>query len=85
MSRAARFELVRSDAGFFARFIAYNGREIWRTSEVYTRRQGAKKAVELVANSFTLTGARFTFRRDDLYIYAQGVGIEVREIDERTP
>lgn len=48
MSRQARFEVVRTDAGHFARFIAVNGREVWRTSETYTRRRRAERAVELI-------------------------------------
>ena len=44
-ARAPRFEVVRSDAGWFARFIASNGREVWRTSEVYARRRAADTAV----------------------------------------
>lgn len=44
----ARFEVVRGDDGWFARFIAANGREIWRTSETYKRRHGADRAVAML-------------------------------------
>lgn len=42
--RAARFEVVRSDAGWHARFRAANGRIVWWT-ENYPRRRIAYKAV----------------------------------------
>lgn len=49
---SARFEVVRSDAGHFARFIAANGKEVWRTSEVYKRRQGAENAICVITGRF---------------------------------
>lgn len=49
---AARFEIVRGDAGWLARFVASNGREVWRTSETYTRRHGADRAVAMLWESY---------------------------------
>jgi len=48
-----RFQIVRGDAGWFARFIAANGREVWRTSETYKRRAGADRAVALLWEDYT--------------------------------
>jgi uncharacterized protein YegP (UPF0339 family) len=39
-----RFEVVRTAAGYHARFRAENGRIVWFT-EVYTRRAAATRAV----------------------------------------
>ena len=47
MSRQPRFEVVRTDAGWHARFIAANGRIVWWT-ETYTRRRGAVNAIALL-------------------------------------
>jgi uncharacterized protein YegP (UPF0339 family) len=79
---ASRFEMVRTDVGWHARFRASNRRIVWVT-EVYTRRASAKKAILSVAQSFTLSRAHFTFVRDDLHVLAGGVSVEVREVDER--
>ena len=48
-ARQPRFEVVRGDDGWFARFIAANGREVWRTSETYRRQAGARNAVDSIA------------------------------------
>lgn len=42
-----RFEIVRTDAGFHARFRAANGRIVWVT-ESLTKRRHAVRAVELI-------------------------------------
>lgn len=71
----SRFEVVRSDAGFFGRFIANNGKEIWRTSEVYERRRTAVRAVRLIE-------AEFYAHR----IHGEGYehyGVQLRSVDER--
>lgn len=44
---SARFEVVRTDAGWHGRFVAANGRIVWWT-ETYTRRRGALRAIELI-------------------------------------
>jgi uncharacterized protein YegP (UPF0339 family) len=49
-ARAPRFEVVRSDAGWHARFRAANGRKVWQT-EVYERRGAAALAVRLLAEA----------------------------------
>jgi uncharacterized protein YegP (UPF0339 family) len=78
-ARQARFELVRSDAGWFARFIASNGKEVWRTSETYTTRRRATDALRLIGRPF------------DAYLTSVGMrpltdalaATEVRVVDER--
>lgn len=44
------FEIVRSKRRtiqpWFARVVACNGKELWRTSETYRRQRGAKRAVD---------------------------------------
>ena len=51
--RAARFEIVRTTAGFHGRFRAANGRIVWST-EVYRKRVDAVHAVELIAGASVL-------------------------------
>ena len=49
-ARQPRFEVVHSGPRcFFGRFIAANGKEVWRTSETYKRRRDAHQAVLLLA------------------------------------
>ncbi len=55
MTRQPRFEIVRTHAGWHARFRASNGR-ILMSSEVYTRRRAAVSAVELVARTLMVDG-----------------------------
>jgi uncharacterized protein YegP (UPF0339 family) len=47
MSRQPRFEVVRTDDGWHARFRAANGRIVW-TTEVYTRRSAAVQALTIL-------------------------------------
>jgi uncharacterized protein YegP (UPF0339 family) len=49
-ARNPRFEIVRTAAGWHARFRAANGRVVWVT-EVYERRRAAVRAVEAIAGS----------------------------------
>lgn len=72
MSRGPRFEIVRTDAGHHARLRAGNGEVVWVT-EVYTRRAPAQNAVGVLAR---------VFRSPTDYAPA---GVEVRDVDERTP
>lgn len=44
---SARFEIVRTDAGWHSRFRAGNGQIVWAT-EVYTRRRAALRAMEVL-------------------------------------
>lgn len=76
MSRWARFEVVRTDAGWHARFRAANGRMVW-TTEVYTRRTEAFRAIYLVSQSrpYDVQG--------DWFISSRHGVREVRVIDER--
>lgn len=57
MSRQPRFEIVRGDAGWHARFIAANGRIIFWT-ENYTRRRGAVNAIALLDTELAADAAR---------------------------
>lgn len=82
-----RFEIVRSDAGWFARFVGANSRKVWQT-EVYTRRRAAVNAVACMVDPFR--GAwvdphteQVTYRRDS-WNKTDAVLIEVRTIDERS-
>lgn len=45
----SRFEIVRTDAGWHARFRAGNGQTVW-TTETYTRRRAATNAVTVLGN-----------------------------------
>lgn len=47
MSRQPRFEIVRGDDGWWARFRAANGRVVWVT-EMYQRRRAAEAAVVML-------------------------------------
>lgn len=67
-ARMPRWEIVRTDAGFHARFRASNGRVIV-SSEVYGRRTAAAHAIKVVAREFGVPWVRLT--------------TEVRDIDER--
>ena len=50
-AREPRFEVVHTDAGWFARFVASNGQKVWQT-EVYQRRRAAGRAIEVVVGLF---------------------------------
>jgi uncharacterized protein YegP (UPF0339 family) len=82
-TRQPRFEIVRTDAGHVVRFIASNGREVWRTSESYARQKAALRAIELIVGSPVRTYG------DELEVSVPfgvtGYGLlEVRTVDERT-
>ena len=68
--RYPRFEVVHSGPRcFFGRFIAANGKEVWRTSETYKRRRDARHAIACIG---------------DTPRYSDGWPlIDVREVDER--
>lgn len=75
-----RFEVVRSDAGWFGRFVAKNGQKVWQT-EVYTRRRHVVRAIALVV------GHDVSSYRDELEVpHPAGLFglLQVREVDERT-
>ena len=65
--REPRFEVVRSDAGWFARFRAANGQKVWQT-ESYTRRRAAWNAISVLDTAAAAEAA---------------VPSRVREVDER--
>jgi uncharacterized protein YegP (UPF0339 family) len=52
VKRPPHFEIVKSKRNkrqpWFARIVASNGRQIWRTSENYTRKRDARRACILV-------------------------------------
>lgn len=78
-TRAARFEIVRSAAGWHARYRAANGRIVW-TTEVYTRRRAALEAIESIVDA-PITSSPFS---DGPEISRHRAPLEVRDIDERT-
>ena len=93
---SARFELVRTDAGWHTRFVSRNGRVIL-SSEVYQRKSSAKNGLWSLAEGFSPTGqvwfdegpytpdSKATIRTG----FIQGAGfhnahrIPVRVVDER--
>lgn len=88
-ARRARFEIVRTDAGWHARIVAANGNVIL-SSEVYARRRGALGAV-----ASALQAAGCAVNRPPTPDTVPGrylavpmfsdepVSFEVRDIDER--
>lgn len=46
--RKPRFEIVRVDGGFFVRFVGANGRIVWVTPGLYSKRSHALNAISLV-------------------------------------
>lgn len=48
-----RFEIDRNKE-FFARFIARNGRETWRTSETLKKKSSVKRAIALLGTKFPI-------------------------------
>lgn len=73
-ARRPRFEIVRGDDGWWARFRAANGRVVWVT-ETYERRRAAEKAI--------LALGRAAVERDRVFLLSQPEYIELREVDER--
>ena len=86
-TRTARIEVVHSDAGWFARVRAANGRKVWQT-EIYSRRWGATRAV-LVLVHLLNPGADVRIDVDGVRVTVpDGPGeslIPVVELDDRTP
>lgn len=80
MIRASRFEIVRTGAGYHARFIATNGRIVW-TTEVYTRRRRAVEAIELLLDQ-TVTESAFA-DHPEIQRGPFRLTTEVRDVDER--
>lgn len=80
--RKPRFEIVRTKAGWVARFIGANGKTVWVTESLRSR-ANALRAIELI------TGYRPARQYGDgLEVYvASAVDpdglLEVREVDER--
>lgn len=56
MRRPGRFEVVRSDAGWFSRVRGANGRKVWQ-SEVYTREVAALNAFRVLGDLLACGGA----------------------------
>lgn len=76
-----RFEIVRTTAGRHARFRAANGQIVW-TTEVYARRRGALRAVELIVGAPIVTSPSADYPE----VFWQGNverPTEVRDVDER--
>ena len=75
--RSPRWEVVRTPAGIHIRYRASNGR-IVLTSEVYTRRERALRAIELIAGPITVSPFA-----DWPEVTMFGQAVEVRDVDER--
>lgn len=71
-TRIPRFEVVRTHAGFHARYIAANGKTVF-TTEVYNRRRAALRAIALISESSDAPGRR----------WLRSTSVEVRDVDER--
>ena len=80
MSRKPRFEIVRTDAEWHARFRAANGRIVW-TTETYTRRGKVVAAVELICNDALYLSP---FQAHPEIAFGSVGLVEVRDVDERT-
>lgn len=81
---APRFEIVQADAEqpWHARSIAGNGEKVlW--SETYAERRAALEAIRITAQLFSVTPAYFNLDDGILYLYAGGMRVEVRDVDER--
>jgi len=66
---APRFEIVRANVGYHARFRAANGRIVWWT-ETYTRRRAALAAIGLLDTECAANAA---------------IVSRIRDVDERGP
>ena len=83
-ARLCRLEIVQSDAGWFWRFIASNGKELARSSETYKRRRDCHRCAYVVLGCFPGdpdpdSGDDSVMWRDSSHREA-----EVRVLDERT-
>ena len=80
--RKPRFEVVRVEGGRFVRFIGANGRTVWVTPGLHSKRRHALNAIALV------TGDDPVDRGYGLEVSVWGFVdvdglLEVREVDER--
>ncbi len=78
---SARFEIVRSDAGWHARLRAGNGRIVWVT-ESLTRRRAAVAAVEFITGS-KITEPPAAGHPEVDWAGNRETPTEVHEVDER--
>lgn len=86
MSRQPRFEVVRTDAGWHARFVAANGQTVWVT-ESYTRRRAAVRAIEAIVDpcyGWIEGDAVVCLSSRDSWNKTNRSVAEVRTIDERS-
>lgn len=79
---AARFEVVRTDAGWHSRFRAGNGQIVWAT-EPYTRRRAAVRAVELIVGA-PVRVSRYAEWPEVDWAGNRVEPTEVRDVDERS-
>lgn len=75
----SRYDVVRTDAGWHARFIAANGRTVFVT-ESYTRKRAAENAIETITGRFI---QRSGLERFAAYIWSHDGVTEVRYVDQR--
>lgn len=78
----SRFEIVRTAAGWHARFRASNGQIVW-TTEVYTRRRAAVKAVETIVGRAIYVSPNADHPEVD-WTGNTEAPTEVRDVDERS-
>ena len=75
----SRFEIVRTDAGWLSRFVASNGREVWRTSETYTTRRRCRDALRILVRPLDAIETAVGVRT----VADKVPPVEVRYVDER--
>jgi uncharacterized protein YegP (UPF0339 family) len=97
MSRDPRFEVVRTDAGWHARFVASNGQTVWVT-ESYRKKETAVRAIDTLARHFSPTGQAWVsnvrvgnerhvevrYGSEDHRTWSDAHRLDVRLVDERT-
>jgi len=80
----SHFEIVRTDDGHHARFVATNGQTVW-TTESYTRKAAALHAVASLVDPFIghwVEPGRVAHRKDS-WNKVDGTTVEIRYVDER--
>lgn len=76
----ARFEIVRTDAGWHARYVAANHRIVWWT-ENYGRRRGAVRAIDGFVHPLGFEVNQADTRIEN---WLRSNRLPIRDVDERT-